>query len=293
MTYSLINMPVLGYDLCRLPRGAQVAGVLLSALALEPADLAAIAREHPGAGHRVRWQLVQRAGDPRPSAGAQLRAVGELGRDLLADPPAVLHTLERVLIGDLDDLDRMLRNDVLDWTCGHADGKRVVHRHAEAAADVIAEALASEYCNEVLPSYLAELLREPWAAAAVPSRPVELGPHAARIHAVLDAVRGIGPDDAERLRGAVGDDPQRLRWSAAVHDASWAIFLTGRIRAAAAAQLLAVQAFAASPLTASDAALGTWNLVSGVVHGLVADDILAGETAAALRGGWAGVLGPV
>jgi hypothetical protein len=64
-----------------------------------------------------------------------------------------------------------------------------------------------------------------------------------------------------------------------VHDASWAVHLSGRVRAAAAAQLLAVEAVRDAGLSLADSAGGVWNLLSGAVQASVVEDLLADEAA--------------
>ena len=55
------------------------------------------------------------------------------------------------------------------------------------------------------------------------------------------------------------------QWAPAMHQATWAMSLTGRLRLAADAQLAAVMRSLAAGFTRSDAARGIWNAVAGVV----------------------------
>jgi hypothetical protein len=60
-----------------------------------------------------------------------------------------------------------------------------------------------------------------------------------------------------------------------VHNASWAAHLSGRTRAAAAAQMQAVIAVQRGGFSAQECAAGAWNLVSGAVHAMIVADLLA------------------
>ncbi len=59
-----------------------------------------------------------------------------------------------------------------------------------------------------------------------------------------------------------------------MHQATWAIHLSDRLRPAADAQLAAVAAFTQAGFDARDAAYGVWNALSGAVHATVAADLL-------------------
>ena len=63
-------------------------------------------------------------------------------------------------------------------------------------------------------------------------------------------------------------------WSGAVHSASWAAYLSDRVRTAAAAQLLLVQALDNGVVPVAERAGGVWNLLSGAVQALVVRDLL-------------------
>jgi hypothetical protein len=59
-----------------------------------------------------------------------------------------------------------------------------------------------------------------------------------------------------------------------VHEATWAAYLSGRVAAAAAAQLHRVGAVRAAGISLDDIASGLWNAVSGAVSALVVADLL-------------------
>jgi hypothetical protein len=59
-----------------------------------------------------------------------------------------------------------------------------------------------------------------------------------------------------------------------VHEATWAAYLSGRVGAAAAAQLHLVWAGGSAKVSLDDVAAGFWNAVSGAVSALVVYDLL-------------------
>jgi hypothetical protein len=288
MTYSLVSMPVLGFDLSRLRRGAEVAEVLLASLQLGRADLHEVASRHPGPAHRSRWTLVERTAAAEMSLAARLRSAGAPGAAAVpAQTGMLLAALERSPIGNLGSLVRLLRQEILDWTWTGDGVARVVDDQARAAGDVLAEAVAGAYASDILPPALVAQLRAPWAGLHRQVPEPDLGPHGASIRRVLRRITHQDPLERDRLRAAVEfAAAERGAWAAAVHDASWAVHLTGRVREAAAAQLLTVRAFAAGGLTTRDSAEGVWNAVSGLVQSLVAADLLGEAAAATLQGFW-------
>src|SRR5205814_456454 len=82
-----------------------------------------------------------------------------------------------------------------------------------------------------------------WLRGRPATPPIDLGPHHHAVTALLDRVRTVSSHEVHRLLRA-GDDSRRAPsgWATAVHSASWAGYLSGRTRTAAAAQLLLVQA---------------------------------------------------
>jgi hypothetical protein len=82
-------------------------------------------------------------------------------------------------------------------------------------------------------------------------------------------------------------------WSTAVHSASWAAFLTGRVRAGAVAQLMLVQAVDRAGMPVAERANGCWNLLSGAVQALLVRDLLDGPTLYRLLDPVVTALGPI
>jgi hypothetical protein len=123
--------------------------------------------------------------------------------------------------------------------------------------------------------------------------PIDLGPHHLAVSGLLDRLRTLRPEDARRF-GRAADDNRRAigAWSGAVHSASWAAYLSDRIRTAAAAQLLLVQALDNGVVPLAERASGVWNLLSGAVQALVVRDLLDTATAHRLLSPVIAVLGP-
>jgi hypothetical protein len=77
-----------------------------------------------------------------------------------------------------------------------------------------------------------------------------------------------------------------------VHSASWAAYLSDRVRTAAAAQMLLVQAIDTAAIPLADRAGGVWNMLSGAVQALVVRDLLDTATAHRLLAPVVAALGP-
>ncbi|MFB9376966.1 hypothetical protein ACFFKU_02840 [Kineococcus gynurae] len=321
MHYSLVSSPVLGFDLCRLPAGSAVADVLLRGLACTEGDLAILAAHHDAAGRARRWDAVRAAATAQPDVAQSLRRVESdlLGRgrsdgsELDADE-GLVRVLRSSPLADADALVRLVHDDVLDWTWSPAvteGGPRLRTTEAARAADVLADAAVSAYLADHLDDDLRRALAAPFVAALrelpedfFASSPLDgplegmtcllstLGDLRADVRHVLDQLARLHGADRAALRAAAGTDrPCGTEWASAVHEASWAVHLTGRTRTAAAAQLLAVRAFRAGGLDATDGADGLWNIVSGVVHAEVVVDVLSYDARAILVRVWDSVFG--
>ncbi|GAA1794906.1 hypothetical protein HC028_18030 [Planosporangium flavigriseum] len=273
--YSLVSAPVLGFDLSRLPGGSATADVLLRSLSLTESDLEVIANFRMEDWDRLTlWQDVDEAARQRQTI-----------RDLSVEPSDAHQTLallEQAPIGTVDGLLQCLRQDVLDWTWTSTGG-------SPAAQSVVAAQATSVICDAVVAAYLRDLLSVPsrrtlaagWLSATrwLPVRPVHLGPQHDDISALLSRVRVLSPAQLARL-AAAADATRRgaSGWAPAVHAASWAVYVSGRVRAAAAAQLMLVRAVDDAGIPLADRAGGTWNLLSGAVQAMAARDLLAVET---------------
>ncbi len=294
--YSLVNAPTVGFDLARLPTGAAVATVLLEALALqgtvgEPAlDLSGFdALQVTDPQRASAWLEVSALTPPRRLDDA-LSAVGQLldeaanamdGTESTRELEPVLRDLTTASFGSLDDLLRMLRHDILD----------------ESPTHVVAlgsDALAAAYGGQRLPEDVRRLLRTPWIAAArrLPPIPADLGPFGADLHTILARIATLSKDEVGVLVEATGS--VEAEWSSRMHAATWASYLAGRLRPAAAAQFQAVRALRIAGVDAATAARGVWNSVSGCLQAVGVHDLLDEVTYGVLVAPWetaVGILG--
>ncbi len=297
MPYSLVSAATLGFDLARLRAGGQVADVLLTGLAADADTLGRLAAAHPAAG---------RPDDERAAQAVRVRRAHELaatGVPQLRDLPGavtgtdqrtarLLTLLERGTIGNTPALARLVRDDVLGPE--HPVAATLDPDLVARAADVLVDAATGWWAAEALDPAVRLELTAPYGAATAlvaPPRP-DLGPATAGVAVLLDAVRGL--DEAGRRRWRIAVDAvrtQRRPWAAAMHGACWAAHVSGRTRALAAAQLMAVQAAADGGFTARDGAEGIWNALAGCVQGVAMADLLDEESLAVLGEPWALVTG--
>ncbi|SEP29119.1 hypothetical protein [Trujillonella endophytica] len=287
MPYSLVSAATLGFDLVRLPLGRQVADVLLTGLTADAATLEGIASAHPSAGREreERAVLAVRARRARELAAAvpHLRSAG-------SDRAAVLvEQLERGMIGDAAAVERVLRDDVLGPE--HPAVADLDEDVVAAAADVLGDAVIGSFASDVLPPLVRRQLTGPLALATatglVPPAEPDLGPAGVEVRAFLAAVGDQDDPARARWRRAVDEGRfERRPWATAMHEASWAAHVSGRLRVLAAAQLLAVQAFADGGFDGRDGAQGVWNAVAGVVQGLTMGDLLDSSALSVLLAPW-------
>jgi hypothetical protein len=251
--YSLVSAPVLGFDLTRLGGGSATAEVLLRALRLSVGDLPVLAERLPDEGVRgPLWVEVEGAARKMPSL-----------KGLKADDPASsLALVERAPIGSVDSLLTCLRYDVMAWTW-HGTGRDATQSEdAASATALLCDAAVASYLREVLDDSTRRMLGAGWVSA-------------------LRKLPAGKPID----RNAGG-------WSPAVHSASWAAYLSDRVRTAAAAQMLLVQAIDTAAIPLADRAGGVWNMLSGAVQALVVRDLLDTATAHRLLAPVVAALGP-
>ncbi|WP_432534659.1 hypothetical protein [Kineococcus arenarius] len=307
MQYSLVSSPVLGFDLVRLPAGDSAAEVLLRALDCGPREVDVLAAHHDADARARAWRSVREASRAAPQITDVLNQVAEgLAGGVFAEDvvgprveKGVLRVLQASTIADADALVRLVHHDVFDWTWSAPldGGPRLRTETAGRAADVLADAAVSAYLGDRLPDGVRRLLATPYLHAArdlapLPSVPEELGEAQSGVRAVLERLSRLDGTDRACLRAVAGTHRAGGgEWASAVHDASWAVHLSGRVRTAAVAQLLAVRAFRAGGLDASDGASGLWNVVSGVVHAEVVADMLASETREVLLRPWHAAFG--
>jgi hypothetical protein len=287
--YSLVSAPVLGFDLTRLEGGSATAEVLLRALCLTAPDLPVLAAHLLDEEQRAQlWLDVE-------SAATRLPSVRNLGE--FAETARALGIVERAPIGTLDSLLRCLRHDVMAWTWTGTGTAARQTEQAAAATALLCDAAVASYLRDLLPALTRRRLGAGWVAAMrrLPAgSPIDLGPHHYVVSALLDRLRTLRPEDARRLSRAAVDARRghSAAWSGAVHSASWAAYLSDRIRTAAAGQFLLVQALDNGVVPVAERAGGVWNLLSGTVQALIVRDLLDTATAHRLMAPVIAALGP-
>jgi hypothetical protein len=285
--YSLVSAPVLGFDLTRLSGGSATADVMLRALRLQAADLPLLAERLPDEGVRgPLWVEVE-------SAARRMPSLKGMKSD---DPASSLALVERAPIGSVDALLTCLRYDVMSWTWQGTGRDAQQSATAAAATALLCDAAVASYLRAVLDAEARRRLGAGWVAAMrkLPvGAPIDLGPHHYAVSALLERLRSLRTNDLSRLNASAEDARRNTGgWSPAVHSASWAAYLSDRVRTAAAAQMLLVQAVDTAAVPLADRAGGVWNMLSGAVQALVVRDLLDTSTAHRLLAPVVAALGP-
>ena len=263
------------------------------ALAAGPEELEQLASCHVGPGVREEWRRTSAPLADTPAMSTALPLAGAALDQAAAGETALLRRLETSLLGDVHLLDRLVRREVLDWTWLHGDTLAVQDPVASLAADVLADAAASAYLRDRLPGALRRALAAPSPRAGLPAR--DLDGSTVGIPDVderLQVLAGADHDVRERWRRTV--DELRIHtaeWAPAMHQATWALSMSERLRLACDAQLAAVIAFDRGGFTARDAAYGIWNAWSGVVQASAVGDLLGSSDADVLLRSWQTVYG--
>lgn len=301
---SLLNGSALGFDLVRLRNGPLVADMVLGALAVRPEDLAYLAptgqgNDAAGAGTSTSQPPTSQPPVPRPAVaprsdlpnGTSVRPPGELTlRDVPArasqtdtaaesSVSALASLLRSATIGSLDALVAMLRREVFAWTWQEqADGEALAARSREAGE------LQTTCLAAVAAAYGAVDRSEPHVDEAVsrwyrlhgrlPRRSVPLGPQQMQLAVLLARIQALQPHEVQAILDAYHRHQPAQLWAPAVHEATWAAYLSGRVAASAAAQLHLVSAVRSAGVPLDDVAGGFWNAVSGAVSALVVSDLL-------------------
>ena len=182
------------------------------------------------------------------------------------------------------------------WTWHGAGRDARQSDQASAATALLCDAAVASYLRGVLDASTRRMLGAGWVSAIrkLPAgAPIDLGPHHYAVSALLEKLRSIRPGDLSRLTTAAEDARRNAGgWSPAVHSASWAAYLSDRVRTAAAAQMLLVQAVDTAAIPLADRAGGVWNMLSGAVQALVVRDLLDTATAHRLLAPVVAALGP-
>jgi hypothetical protein len=288
--YTLVSAATLGFDLVRLPAGRAVAGVLLAGLQADDAALARLAAAHPARGleRDQRLTLAVRSRRAREMAVAVPRVRGAAATGTAVDRAAVLvEQLEQGTLGDAPNLERLLREDVLG--AEHPAAELFPADLLAEAADVLADAAIGYWAAGVLPPLVRRELTASFdrvADAVPPAGPetLELGAAGEELVRFLDGLRALDDAGRARWRAAVDEGrAERRPWATAMHEASWAAHVSGRIRVLATAQLHAVQAFLDGGFDRHDGAGGSWNAVAGCVQAIAMGDLLGEDALTVLR----------
>jgi len=261
--YSLVNVATLVRDLARHPRAGQVATELLRAFALTPAHIAALeSRDYDGEAAAVRRTQVLADDAARPRAFPVLAAARGFADVLGIDAyTAAVDVLEGATIGGLADLQAFVRRDVLAW-CWDSSGDLAVTGHSRAL-HVVTDGVLGAHAGD-------DALARPWRDFVAAH---DIAPAATDWPVVVDAVRRLS------LGAVVAPAP--AEWAARMHDACWAVHLTGRERAATVTQLHALRVLA--QVWAPDPPpLRVVSMTSAAVHAEVVADVLDAATRAAM-----------
>ncbi|GAB2877596.1 hypothetical protein [Nocardioides pacificus] len=272
--YSLLNASTLGFDLVRLPGGAAVAEVLLDALALRAEDVA---------GADLPPAPPEASAPPVPRAAQLLGDVAHAHGDALAE---VAQRLRTAPIGGIEQLLASLGREWFDWGESASTGTGA---DIEWDAGLWRESLESAYGAAVRAAWHGAPVHWPRLA----SGSADLGPQRAELAALMGQVSGLDAAAFAELEEAWATRDHAVRWSQAMHAATWAVSLTGRERAAMAAQLELVRAIRSSAADSAHVAQGAWNSLSGIVQVLTVADLLDRASAEALTGHAQEILRPV
>ncbi len=288
--YTLLGASVLGFDLVRRVGGGAVASLLVDAMALTPEHVPVLAAARPLGLLTTDDRLeLERATERSPLSAAlgRMSALVEAGR--VSD---ALRLIERAPMAGLAELLTCVRNEVFDWTWVGAGETRSRPADAADAVAVVCDAVTAAYHPTTLGGGLARQLIEPWATAqaALPARRADLGPAQDELDALLAGLAMLDREGHARLLEAAVEARSKGGWAQAMHSASWAVHLAGRVRPSASAQLRAVRVLSDADVSVTDAAAGTWNVVSGAVQATVVRDLLDDASAALLLGPVARVL---
>jgi membrane-associated phospholipid phosphatase len=270
--YSLVNVAVAVRDLARHPRGAAVAADLLHVLALDEPAFAELDMTPLEATEDVRRAaaLAQVEAELRalPLLATVRSAAAVAG---LSAWSAGLDALESAPMGGAAELIRWLREELLAGCWESAADVAVARR--QRALDVVTDGVLGSYLGEP------EIGRgwQAWTRG----RPIAALPEPAAAH-VVELVTRSAPSSHAAVAAALRT--QRAAgwsWPHAMHDACWAVELTGRTQLAAAAQLQALVALRNS----HGDEIPSYELVAAVIaamHATVVADLLPHDQVAAM-----------
>jgi hypothetical protein len=132
----------------------------------------------------------------------------------------------------------------------------------------------------------------PFVRAGLPARDETAATPLAPVHRVLLVLAEADDDVRRRWREVI--DELRLHtaeWAPAMHQATWAVWMSERLRLAFDAHLCGAMAFGRAGFTARDSAYGVWNAVAGVIQAQAVSDLLPAREADVLLRPWRAVYG--
>lgn len=298
MTYSLVGAPAVGFDLARLAGGPRVAAVLRVAVAADAGTLSRLARRHPGPV-RDTWQstceqaaldaAVGGGSGPVPLADVLPAVAPSLGAETgeQGAASAVLRRLETGLLGNVGALRRLVGHELLEQTWVRSGPVSTQDPEASLAADVLADAAVAAYVGDAVPPRLRRSMASAFVGAWVPLRDETVPTGVPELDDRLETVAHAGERERAVWREVVERHrPSTAAWAPAMHQATWALSLTDRLRLGFDAQMAAVAVFARAGFTTRDAAYGVWNALSGVVQATLVGDLLPTRDADVLLAPW-------
>ncbi len=299
--YSLVSPSVLCMDLVRHDNALGVIDVLDRAITLGPADVPALEAVHREDDSRDRaWAEVERVCGDVPKLSDAVAAV----RQTISDSgfESVMESgfadrLSRTPMFGLPHLLSLVRNDILDWTWERSRDVSVC-RHPAAAA-VVVDAVAAAYARDRLSIQTYARLGGPWAGlhfgvpTALPGDDA-FGPQSRRLRDLVEQLARLDDEDFGTIEQvAAAARTAGTDWSKLMHNATWAAYMSGRLRPAARAQLAATRALLLAGMTPLAAATGVMRVVTGVVQAVVVTDLLDSRTYDELISPWQAACGPL
>jgi hypothetical protein len=299
--YSLVSPSVLCMDLVRHDNALGVLDVLDRAITLSPSDVPALESVHRDDDARDRaWAEVERVTGDTPNlsdaVAAVRQSIADAGFDTVIES-GFADRLARTPMFGLPHLLSMVRNDVLDWTWERSREVSVC-RHPQATA-VVVDAVAAAYARDRLSIQTYARLGGPWAGlhfgvpTALPGDDA-FGPQSRRLRELVEQLARLNAENFLILEQvAASARTAGTDWSKLMHNATWAAYMSGRLRPAARAQIAATRALLLAGLTPMAAATGVMRVVTGVVQAVVVADLLDSRSYDELVAPWQAACGPL
>lgn len=256
--YSFINIATVVRDLARHGHGVVLVDDLLRAFAVGSSDLNELEGLPRNDSMKDRRDRALAMAQTQPHALAVLAAARSAAADDgLPGYVDALPALESAPLFGLEALCTFVRAEVLADAWQRSDGLDVA-RHPRAL-DIVTDGLVGSWAGD-------DVLAAPWREY---KKRVALPRTSASYDAVFDATRQLA------ARGSRPDAP--ANWPALMHDACWAVHLTGRGRTAAIAQLMALR-IVLDAGKGSRPSFALVAVVSAAIHATSVSDLIATET---------------